>query len=67
MEKNKKLWAISLIVISVCNLITSLINIFEVELPDFVFIIFIVVTFAAVAALFYTSIKLWFCNMDNKK
>ncbi|MBQ7874725.1 MAG: hypothetical protein IJ306_06150 [Oscillospiraceae bacterium] len=67
MEKNKKLLYISLAAMSVCNLIISCINLFDIELPDFIFVFFIIATLAAVFALLYTSIKLWLGSMDNKK
>lgn len=67
MEKNKRYFFISLIVMSVCNILTSCINIFDIELPDFVFAIYIIVLLASVFGLVYFSIKLWLGKMDDKK
>ena len=67
MEKNKKYFYISIFVMSVCNIITSCMNIFDFELPDSLFIFYIVVFLASVFALIYFSIKLWLGKMDDKK
>ena len=67
MEKNKRCLFISLIVMSVCNIATSCMNIFDIEIPDFLFVVFIIVMLGSVFSLVYISIKLWFENMDDKK
>ena len=67
MEKNKRCLFISLIVMSVCNIATSCMNIFDIEIPDFLFVVFIIVMLGSVFSLVYFSIKLWFENMDDKK
>ena len=67
MEKNKRCFFISLIVMSVCNIATSCMNIFDIEIPGFLFVIFVVVMLGSVFSLVYFSIKLWIGNMDDKK
>ena len=67
MEKNKRCLFISLIVMSVCNIATSCMNIFDIEIPDFLFAVFIIVMLGSVFSLVYFSIKLWFGNMDDRK
>ncbi|MBR2042062.1 MAG: hypothetical protein IJ945_06805 [Oscillospiraceae bacterium] len=67
MEKYKRLFWISLIVMSICNIFTSCINIFDIELPDYIFIIHMIVLLISVFALVYFSIKLWLGSMDSKK
>lgn len=67
MEKYKKLFWISLIAMSLCNIATSCMNIFDIEIPDFLFIVFIIVMLGSVFSLIYFSIKLWLGSMDNKK
>ncbi len=67
MEKNKRCFFISLIVMSVCNIATSCMNIFDIEIPDFLFAVFIIVMLGSVLSLVYFSIKLWIGNMDDKK
>ena len=67
MEKNKRCLFISLIVMSVCNIATSCMNIFDIEIPDFLFVVFIIVMLGSVFSLVYFSIKLWLGNMDDKK
>lgn len=67
MEKNKRCLFISLIVMSVCNIATSCMNIFDIEIPDFLFVVFIIVMLGSVFSLVYFSIKLWIGNMDDKK
>ena len=49
---------------SVCNIITSCINIFDIELPDYLFVIYIIVLLASVFAVVYFSIKMW---IDKQK
>ena len=67
MENNKRCLFISLIVMSVCNIATSCMNIFDIEIPDFLFVVFIIVMLGSVFSLVYFSIKLWIGNMDDKK
>ena len=67
MEKNKRCLFISLIVMSVCNIATSCMNIFDAQIPDFLFVIFVVVMLGSVFSLVYFSIKLWLGNMDDRK
>ncbi|MBR3611160.1 MAG: hypothetical protein IKL57_06880 [Oscillospiraceae bacterium] len=67
MEKYKRLFWISLIAMSICNIFTSCINIFDIELPDYIFIIHMIVLLISVFALVYFSIKLWLGSMDSKK
>ena len=67
MEKNRRYFYISLIAMSLCNIATSCMNIFDIEIPDFLFIVFIIVTLGSVFSLIYFSIKLWLGNMDDKK
>lgn len=52
---------------SICNIFTSCINIFDIELPDYIFIIHMIVLLISVFALVYFSIKLWLGSMDSKK
>ena len=58
MEKNKRYFFISLFVMSLCNIATSCMNIFDVKIPDFLFVIFIILMLASVFSLIYFSIKL---------
>ena len=67
MEKNKRCLFISLIVMSVCNPATVCMNIFDIEIPNFLFAVFIIVMLGSVFSLVYFSIKLWLGNMDDKK
>ncbi|MBQ6877699.1 MAG: hypothetical protein IJO22_04790 [Oscillospiraceae bacterium] len=67
MEKKKRYFFISLIVMSICNILTSCVNIFDIDLPDFVFAIYIIVLLASVFAVVYFSIKLWLGKMEDKK
>ena len=67
MEKNRRYLFISLIAMSLCNIATSCMNIFDIEIPDFLFIVFIIVMLGSVFSLIYFSIKLWLGNMDDKK
>lgn len=64
MEKNKRYFYISFFVMSVCNIITSCINIFDIDLPDYLFVIYIIVLLASVFAVIYFSIKMW---IDKQK
>lgn len=64
MEKNKRYFYISFFVMSVCNIITSCINIFDIDLPDYLFVIYIIVLLASVFAVVYFSIKMW---IDKQK
>lgn len=64
MEKNKRYFYISFFVMSVCNIITSCINIFDIDLPDYLFAIYIIVLLASVFAVIYFSIKMW---IDKQK
>ena len=66
MKAQRRFW-VSLFVMSVNNIINSVLNIFDIELPGFVFIIFIVITLTSVASLFYFSIKLWLQKTESKK
>ena len=66
MKDQRRFW-VSLFVMSVNNIINSVLNIFDIELPGFVFIIFIVITLTSVASLFYFSIKLWLQKSESKK
>ncbi|MBQ5898167.1 MAG: hypothetical protein IIW81_06865 [Oscillospiraceae bacterium] len=66
MKDQRRFW-VSLFVMSVNNIINSVLNIFDIELPGFVFIIFIVITLTSVASLFYFSIKLWLQKTESKK
>ena len=66
MKDQRRFW-VSLFVMSVNNIINSVLNIFDIELPGFVFIIFIVITLSSVASLFYFSIKLWLQKTESKK
>ena len=66
MKDQRRFW-VSLFVMSVNNIINSVLNIFDIELPGFVFIIFIVITRTSVASLFYFSIKLWLQKTESKK
>lgn len=52
---------------SVCNVATSCMNIFDVQIPDYLFVVFIVVMLGSVFSLVYFSIKLWLGKMDDKK
>ena len=63
MKDQRRFW-VSLFVMSVNNIINSVLNIFDIELPGFVFIIFIVITLTSVA---YFSIKLWLQKTESKK
>ncbi|MBR3963070.1 MAG: hypothetical protein IKK14_06045 [Oscillospiraceae bacterium] len=67
MERNRRYFFISLIVMSVCNVATSCMNIFDVQIPDYLFVVFIVVMLGSVFSLVYFSIKLWLGKMDDKK
>ena len=67
MEKNRRFFYISLFVMSVCNIATSCMNIFDIEIPDFLFAVFIIVMLGSVFSLVYFSIKLWLGKMDDKK
>ena len=66
MKDQRRFW-VSLFVMSVNNIINSVLNIFDIELPGFVFIIFIVITLTSVASIFYFSIKLWLQKTESKK
>ena len=66
MKDQRRFW-VSLFVMSVNNVINSVLNIFDIELPGFVFIIFIGITLTSVASLFYFSIKLWLQKTESKK
>ena len=66
MKDQRRFW-VSLFVMSVNNIINSVLNIFDIELPGFVFIIFIVITLTSVASLFNFSIKLWLQKTESKK
>ena len=66
MKDQRRFW-VSLFVMSVNNIINSVLNIFDIELLGFVFIIFIVITLTSVASLFYFSIKLWLQKTESKK
>lgn len=54
-KKLRKLWAASLIVCSLSNLILAILD----EMPDALLVALCVVILAAVIALVYTSLKLW--------
>ncbi len=67
MEKNKRYLFISLFVMSLCNIATSCMNIFDAQIPDFLFVVFVIVMLCSVFSLAYFSIKLWLGKMDDKK
>ena len=67
MEKNKRYLFISLFVMSLCNLATSCMNIFDAQIPDFLFVVFVILMLGSVFSLVYFSIKLWLGKMDDKK
>lgn len=59
---NKKidfLWSISLIVISLANLIIGITNARDAQLPDALMIILCIIILAAACTLIYTSLKKW--------
>ncbi len=67
MERNRRYFFISLFVMSLCNIATSCMNIFDVQIPDYLFVVFIIVMLGSVFSLVYFSIKLWLGKMDDKK
>ncbi|MBR2639483.1 MAG: hypothetical protein IKL18_01725 [Oscillospiraceae bacterium] len=67
MERNRRYFFISLFVMSLCNIMTSCMNIFDVQIPDYLFVVFIIVMLGSVFSLVYFSIKLWLGKMDDKK
>jgi len=58
-KKLNLMWSISLLVISIANIAITVINIFDVKIPDAVAILMCVVILAAVCVLVYTSLKKW--------
>lgn len=58
-KKINLMWSISLIIISISNIILCIINFFDAETPDAIAIIFCVVILIAVCMLIYTSLKKW--------
>ncbi len=67
MERNRRYFFISLFVMSLCNVATSCMNIFDVKIPDYLFVVFIIVMLGSIFSLVYFSIKLWLGKMDDKK
>lgn len=58
-KKINLMWSISLIIISISNIILCIINLFDAEMPDAIAIIFCVVILIAVCMLIYTGLKKW--------
>ncbi len=52
---------------SLCNLATVCMNIFDAQIPDFLFVVFVILMLGSVFSLVYFSIKLWLGKMDDKK
>ena len=58
-KKINLMWSISLIVISISNLLLGITNAFDAEIPDALMIVFCLVMLAAVCTLVYASLKKW--------
>lgn len=58
-KKLNLMWNISLLVISIANIVMTIFNLFDAKMPDAVAILMCVVILAAVCVLVYTSLKKW--------
>ena len=56
-RKVTKLWGISLLVISICSLILSISRMIEVELPDALKIVIVILDIIAIPILVYSTAK----------